>query len=183
MIERRLISEDDRELYLYGLQLLSERLIGLCSMVIVCVLLSRFFEGLVFYLGYSLLRKYAGGFHAEKFITCYLSSVVTMVFCCVLSYIPFAMNICAVLGAVSVVIIFLLAPVEHSAKPLDEQEVKRYRKFTRLLLIGEVCLFASLLLFEWYSLCVALSFAWVLLSVLLIMQCIRNKKSICYKTQ
>lgn len=178
MIERRLISEEEKELYLYGLQLLSEKIFGLCSMILICIILSRLFEGIVFYMAYSLLRMYAGGFHAERFIACYLSSCVTMVFCCVLSFLPFAMNVSFVTSIVAIPLILFLAPVEHSAKPLDECEVKRYKILTRLVLFCELCVFAVLFLFECYSLCFALSFAWALLSALLVLQRVKNKNSI-----
>ncbi len=177
MIERRMISEDEKELYLYGIQLLSEKLLGLCSILLICVFTGRLLQGAVFYMAYSLLRKYAGGYHAGRFITCYISSCLTVFICVMLSFLPFAQITSLVLILISSPVVFVLAPAEHSAKPLEECEKHRYRKLTRIIAVCELCLFAVLYAFELYSLCFSMGCAFLLLSALLLLQTAINRKN------
>lgn len=176
MIERRMISEEERELYLYGIQLLSEKLLGLCSILLICALTGRLMQGAVFYITYSLLRKYAGGFHASKFITCYLSSCLVVFLCVMLSFLPYSQISSLVLLTVSVPVVFILVPAEHSARPLEECEKIRYRKLARIVILCELCVFSVMYMLRLYSLCFSMGCALLLLSVLLLVQTIHNRK-------
>ncbi len=177
MIERRMISEDEKELYLYGIQLLSEKLLGLCSILLICILTGRLLQGAVFYMAYSLLRKYAGGYHAGRFITCYISSCLTVFICVMLSFLPYAQISSLVLILISFPVAFSLAPVGHSAKPLEECEKRRYRKLTRIIAVCELGVFTALYAFKLYSLCFSMGCAFLLLSLLLLVQTILNRKN------
>ncbi len=177
MIERRMISEEERELYLYGIQLLSEKLLGLCSILLICILTGRVLQGGVFYISYSLMRKYAGGYHAGKFITCYLSSCLIVFLCVMLSFLPFAQISSLVLVFVSLPVIFILAPTEHSARPLEECEKIRYRKLTRIVAVCELCVFALLYVFKLYSMCFSMGCAFFMMGSLLLVQTICNRKN------
>ena len=176
MIERRLISEEDKELYRYGIQLLCEKLLGLCSILLICILVGRLLEGGVFYISYSLLRKYAGGYHAGKFITCHLSSCFTVLLCVVFSFLPYAeiSSLCILFPAT--IVVFVLAPVEHSAKPLEDCEKKVYKKRTQITLVCEISVFAVLYLLKCFSLCFVICCAVLLLSVLIALQTFVNRK-------
>lgn len=176
MVERRLISEDERELYCYGIQLLSEKLLGLCSMLIICILAGRVLQGAVFYLTYSLLRKYAGGYHAGRFITCYLSSCGAVLFCVLLSYAPFANVASVIMTVISVPFIFALAPVGHPSRPLEKCEKVRYRKLTCIITVCELCIYSVLFVFKAYSLCFCMGYAFFMMGVMLLVQTLCNKK-------
>ncbi len=177
MIERRLISEEDRELYRYGIQLLAEKLLGLCSILLICILTGRVLQGVVFYLSYSMLRKYAGGYHAGKFITCYLSSCFMVFLCVMLSFLPFASVTSLILFALGASVVFLLSPAQHSARPLEDCEKRVYRKRTRLTLLLEFLIFTALYLLKLYSLCFVMGCAVFLLGVLVALQYIANRKN------
>ena len=176
MINHRVITEDQRELYLYGLRLLCEKLLGIVSMFVICVLAKGVVEGAVFYLAYSFLRKYAGGYHAGSFISCYLSSCAAVLLCVVLSKTGCSQMLSLIFMITGAPVILVLAPVEHPAKPLEECEVIRYRKLTGIISVTEILIFVTFYCLGFYSLSFSVGYGFLLLSLLLVIQKLNNSR-------
>ena len=102
--------EEKKEIYIYGIELLVSSLIGA-----------------VLILGIS---QYTGGYHADTYVRCnaafvltYLLTVGIWIFCRVHDLKVAVWFI--LLGAY--IIMAVLAPVENKNKPLDDEEVKKYK--------------------------------------------------------
>lgn len=89
------------------------------------------------------LRTYSGGFHAATPGKCYLISTgmfVGMIACEQWVSKHLSMEFLIVSLFICSVVVFALAPVESENKPLEEREVKRYRRISRILMIVEMLL-------------------------------------------
>ena len=94
---------------------------------------------MIFTISYLLLRPYAGGYHAETEIGCYVfSTLMIIVVVFVSKFIMMEFHTVAIILGCSVSILMLLAPVEDYRKPLDEMEVKVYRRKLRGTLLIEI---------------------------------------------
>lgn len=77
MLYENMISQEDKEWYIYSLQIVIEKTIGLSTILLLGVLFDYLFQTIGFWLVFSGIRKYSGGFHLKHFWSCYLFSVGT----------------------------------------------------------------------------------------------------------
>lgn len=136
LYKSQVIAEEDKELYTYGFfVLLSKGLFFLVS-ALFGWMLGVLWESIVFYIMFSMLRSYAGGFHASKESVCTCCTTASLFLSSLSiwymqrignSIIPFC--ILAVCGAV----IYLLAPLDSEDKPLTRAELVLYRQKTRAI--------------------------------------------------
>lgn len=119
-----------------GVNLISGLLIGyFCGMWWHCIVLLTAFIP---------LRSYSGGYHARGYISCYIESCVLLT--AALLFIKYGIiqkNMTAEIWQVflvSVIIIFLLAPLADENKPISEKEAVVFQRRTRIILILEVLL-------------------------------------------
>ncbi len=143
-------------------------------------MLDALVECCIYLIAYTVLRIFAGGYHARTPIRCYLF-FITMVTACllVIKYLPLTDLICCVLFFIGIVCVFLLAPVEDKNKPLDEIERQVYRKRTYIVLSVELLFFFLSLFNHLQTLCLPISCAMASIAILMIAGFIKNK--IAYK--
>lgn len=181
MIKRNVIEAEEKELYVYAVQMLFEQLIGLVAVAVICVVFGKFFEGAVFLIAFTLLRKFAGGYHANHFISCFLvSSGVFLVLMLVTSF-ELAREILLYANIVTAPFVFIFSPVEVESKPLDEKEKSVYRLRARIILAVEAVAIIVLLLFKLKIFAVFVSCANIITAILMLLQIIvmkiKNRKS------
>ena len=63
MMMANLISEKDAEEYIYGVQILLEKIISYSIIFLLALILNRLLEVFLFVISFSLIRKYSGGIH------------------------------------------------------------------------------------------------------------------------
>lgn len=141
LYKSQVIAEEDKELYTYGFfVLLSKTLFFLVSALFGWIF-GVLWESMVFYIMFSTLRSYAGGFHASKESVCTLCTTVSLFLSSTSIWymervgstvIPFC--ILVVCGAV----VYLLAPLDSEDKPLTRTELVLYRQKTRSIDIAIV---------------------------------------------
>ncbi|MDD3338267.1 MAG: accessory gene regulator B family protein [Lachnospiraceae bacterium] len=138
------IVQEEIEIYQYGLELLTKKLLHVFVILFIGFIGDEFFEVLVFLMAYASIREYAGGYHAKTEIGCYCcTGVVT------LSTLFFLQKfqtlrigwIWLMLVACGIVI-WLFSPQEALNKPLSVREKLVYRKKAHfyLFLEGLLCL-------------------------------------------
>jgi len=145
LVECGIIKAEEKELYSYGLQQGLIIIANVLTTIVMGVVFGMGWESIVFMAAYLPLRSFAGGYHAKTQLRCYLFSIVlTSAVLLAIKFIVWAKFINLGLALFAGVIIFILAPVEDSNKPLDHAEVAVYKKRTRIILITE--LFVMLLM-------------------------------------
>lgn len=173
----KVIEEADRELYIYGFfVLLSHGLFFLLS-ALFGVLQGTLWESIVFYIMFSTLRCYAGGFHASKEIGCTCYTTASLFLSSASIHILQSAD-CIVIPvcvlALCSVVVYLLSPIASEDKPLSFNEHDDYRRKSRMIVVGIVVISISALVLRVYGLLYAASSSMVLECFLLILEKLRR---------
>ena len=177
MAENNVIEQDEIEVYRFGMQLLSETVISFVIFLIIAALFGSMSEVIIFTTAFALLRQYAGGGHADKFISCLLVSCgIIIVFCIIINHSDVLVYFIGALAMISLIVILWLSPVDSKYKPISNSDKKKYRKKLVVILFMEIIITAVIMLYSLhFALCVL--FSWVVLSLLLIIGQIQNKRN------
>lgn len=173
-IKKKYLPEKDEKLYTYAYGLLIGQVINIIIACLLAIIFKAYMTVFVFLVSYIPLRIYAGGYHAKTYTVCTLASTVLIfIVCLVTKVIPYniIIELNLIIGFISGILIFTLAPVEDSNKPLEYMEKDRYRRRSRLIWIVEtviwiICFWTRL---ENISLVISLSHL-----VLGVMLCLEN---------
>ncbi|MBO4292502.1 MAG: accessory gene regulator B family protein [Lachnospiraceae bacterium] len=131
------VSEEMYEVYQYGFQIGLEMSSCFLVCLAIAVYLHMFLEFIVFSAIFILLRSYAGGAHLKGFASCFMCSVAVQTGTLLLhSRIVLPMPVAAGSLLLCGFLIYVLAPVEHVNRRLDEDEKKLYKKKTLFILCG-----------------------------------------------
>ncbi|NMB30547.1 MAG: accessory gene regulator B family protein [Clostridiales bacterium] len=160
-----IVNDENIDVVRYGIEIVLLKILFFLTILFIGIITNNVVNILIFMLFYKPLRTYAGGYHAKTRIGCYIVSVLMLLLMLIsvrfVSMFDALTNAVYVIAVISGVIIWILAPVETSNKPLDSAEKSRYRLISRIVLlvefiIGGLCLVFDLRLF---SLAIALVFA------------------------
>lgn len=145
--ESHIIKNEDRELYVYGLNQGMMIILNLCTTLIVGLVLHTTVSLLIFSSAYIPLRSYAGGYHAKTPLRCYvLSTIMLVVVSIIMKHYSFNLPITILILLLSSTIIIWLSPVEDKNKPLDKQEMKVYKKRSLIILFSEIIICCLLII-------------------------------------
>ena len=136
-----IIPEDDMEIVQYGISQLLSLLLNLFTLLCICFLCGTVFQGMVFLVLFWPMRIYAGGYHANTKLRCYLLTTLAELILAMAwrtSWEWGKITIGTILLA-SQVTILALAPQENANKRIDVAERRNYRmKLIRILLIQDI---------------------------------------------
>ena len=131
LAEKNSLDPDDTALMQYGLFIILSHILY----AIICIICSAVFgvitQGVIFYLAFSFLRSYAGGYHASTEARCIAFSSAAILIC------VYCMSLCerfdlripfAVSAAAASIALLVFAPVDCREKPLSQKEKREYRK-------------------------------------------------------
>jgi accessory gene regulator B len=133
---RKAVDEDAREVIVYGTQILVSTTLNIAAAVAAAAVFGRLPETAVFVLVFVFLRRYAGGYHADTYLTCFLSFMgVLGILFVLLALLPeeYRFRLVVLLSLLSVALVFRYAPVDHPNKPATFEEKCRYRRIARVL--------------------------------------------------
>jgi len=131
LIQGGSITEEERELYEFGLDKLFSTLTNFIIVMCFGLLLGIPFQILVFYLTYCMLRAYAGGYHADKPLNCFFLSIGAMIPLLVAIRFQQAWNrpiVFYCLLGLGIINLIVLGPVENKNKLLEGLEKTVYRR-------------------------------------------------------
>ena len=132
------ISDEDKELYIYGLFMLLSQLMFFIIACIFGFVLNCIIESIIFYIAFQFIRKYAGGYHAATETRCEILSTLSILACIVvirLSKTYDFQTVLLIISAVSSVCIFVFCPLDTPEKPLSKKEFKYFRKVSWVILL------------------------------------------------
>lgn len=174
MIRCDVLQEEEKELYEYAVHsffLLVSPLIfaggiGFC--------MGSIKHGVALILPFMILRKFSGGYHAEKLRTCILGSGFLLFLCIMLSMhvqCDWKLAIATVIASVSLIV---FSPIDSENRRLDMDERRTYKKITVFCVIFFVLLDTILFLSgkDVYNICFSLG---ILLTAGLQAPCIVKK--------
>lgn len=139
-----IIQKDDIDKCKYGIDIFFSSFVEIFSILLIAIFVGNFVETLLLFVAFIPLRIYAGGYHSDTKMKCYLISLgMYGVFCIVSKFIPCNMNqTINVFGTIlSLIIVLMKAPVIHFNKKINDIERKYYRKFSM-----EICLIETVII-------------------------------------
>ena len=135
MVDKKIVCAEDEEVYVYGWSLIFSTLGSVLVMLLVAVIAGEILGTLIFMAFMFTLRPYAGGYHANTYLRCFLLSITsyTITLSAILFWSVHFLNWALVLLLFSVLIIFMYAPVDHPNKPLKDHEKQRNKIISRIV--------------------------------------------------
>ncbi len=121
--------DDEAEVVELGITVLISKFIFLITIVIVGVFCDELVSVLIFTLFYTPLRSFAGGIHAKTPVRyCFFSLSMLILTALIFKFLKITKLFLYFSIVFSAIVLILLSPVEDFNKPLDEIEIKIYRK-------------------------------------------------------
>lgn len=160
------ITNDEYELYIYGLFMLISHVMYLVLICAFGIVFKCFIESVIFYVAFQFIRRYAGGYHASTETRCEVMSTLSILGCIGIIKMSEIYDIkipIIILALVSAICIFILCPLDTPEKPLSKKEYGYFRKISLIVLVA-ICLLAVV------SFCFEFDFAFSPLCMSLILE-------------
>lgn len=141
LIKLNIIDSENEEIYRFGLEGLSLKLIHYTSYFVIAFFAQEMTRFLIFFASFLILRKSAGGYHTRTRGSCYISSCI-IVFCMVICIKMiadwhFIEPSGCILLLLSDICIYGFAPLGNRNREYDTEEILLFRKRTVSLLLLE----------------------------------------------
>lgn len=165
------ISNEDKELYIYGLFMLLSQLMFFIIACIFGLILECLFESIIFYIAFMLIRRYAGGYHALTETRCEIFSTLSILASIVaikLSKIYDFQTVLLLITILSAVCIFVFCPLDTPEKPLSDKEFKYFRKVSWIILFVIIAAIIVSYVFKFQIVTVPCCLSLILESILLV---------------
>lgn len=146
----QLIQREEQVWYQYCIQVRLERMSACLIIGLFAVWFHVLPETMVFLLSFFLIRRHAGGFHADSFGGCMIISVGVYL-CYVTAFYPFFMHHPLIndgLFAASAVLLLMIGAVNHPNMAWNEKEYQKSKSCTRITVLLEVLGFAVMRLLQ-----------------------------------
>lgn len=149
MLTKGYISKENQDLYLYAMKVLFRSIINMTALFVTGIVLGLLKESIFMFLSFFVLRKFAGGLHSDKYITCFLSSLFINIGGLLLIKNTWfvSKNIFTIIMLVSASLIVVFSPVKHPNKEISNKEEKIYKVFSAVLSVI-ICSLSILLNFN-----------------------------------
>jgi accessory gene regulator B len=143
LVQNNIISADREKQCQYGLELMMSSIAEILFVILLSAFLGNFVQTLIFFMGFIPLRIYAGGYHADTRLRCFLILLIIYAIFTVLLYLlPLEIYQYIVYGATvfTIIIVSAMAPLVHSRKNMNDEEIKTFRKIAL-----DICFFEAAL--------------------------------------
>lgn len=172
MIDSNIIKIENKEIYEFGSRQLISIIFDILLSLAIGFLMDSIEEMLIFLITFATIRRYAGGYHANKKYKCIILSLLmeVMAILTILNYKDelFFLTLLSVIG------IFLLSPIVTEKNPLEDFELQIYKKKTIILTSFWTILF---LIFNYYNIEIlfkSISIAIICIFILLIISWLKS---------
>lgn len=132
-----IISEEDKEIYVYGLEIIISSLIGMLLIIGIGICLNKIVYSIIFLSTFVPIRMYTGGYHANSYIQCNLTFVsIYLVTLGIIMIVPsnYIGITSTVMILMTIYIIFKYAPIDNEHKRLTIEEKKKHKKVALIIL-------------------------------------------------
>lgn len=134
-IEKNIIEQEKQPIYAYGFEVLISNTIYTLIFLGLALLTQTFFESIVFWIGFFIVRTTSGGYHAPSYMACHImfaANHILFVFLLTLfTFYPFAPINIALMVACCITI-FFFAPVDHPNKRFTSKEFRKFKSRSRI---------------------------------------------------
>lgn len=150
LLSNNIIKETDKNIYVYGMELMLTSVSEILFILLISIIAGNFVETSIFLAVFLPIRIYAGGYHADTRLRCFLIFVGVYILFSICIHIldwkqyEYAAILISVINIISVT---LFAPLKNKNKKLTDAEVKKYKRISILLSViaGSVIILLSAL--------------------------------------
>ncbi len=151
------IESEHEEIYAYGMEILLSTIANGLIALLIAIITNTFIPSLLFLAVFVIMRKSAGGYHAKThggcmaILICVQIGFIGLIHCFNYDFI-IVYSISAMV--ISIISVFLCAPVEHPNKPINDEDKLRLRRksIIYILLISIINLLCLVLGFTQFAL-------------------------------
>lgn len=137
LVKNHIVSEKDREITIYGIQLILTSLFTIISILAVGILLRKIAITLTFLVSFMSIRSYSGGYHANQYWKCYFISCMTYLTTILLVlFTTFQIRQVATVLIIGITYISILkmSPLNSHKNPKTEKQMQTRKWKTRFLI-------------------------------------------------
>lgn len=137
----------DKEVYIYGLELVLSTVFCFVGILLSSCLLSNIYTGIIFILILAPLRTFTGGYHADSYAKCFLiSNVLYAVLLIINNYVLNNMNIIIWWTLLLIFSLYISkrAPIINKAQPIKREKQEICKRNTRYVLVFDAIFIFSL---------------------------------------
>jgi len=135
LIQAEIIPESDADIYVFGCYQFGMMLLNIVTTIGLGILFRLFLPCVLLNLSFIPIRISAGGHHADSPVKCYvLSTLLIAALLAILKWVSVSLLAAWILILAASAVLLWLAPIETENNPLDETEVRVYRRRTRIVL-------------------------------------------------
>ncbi len=168
-------NEETLELYEYAIYIVLSAILHIITIVLLSLCFRMLIEGVVFYISFISIRKFAGGYHAKTPTKCYLFSVASSIIILYLIDITSKIEykyifLLIIVELVCVGLIAIISPLDTNNRPLNIKEKKIFGIVSCMIAIFVCILSISFIFFKFKSIGIAMFFGIVMNVVVLIIK-------------
>lgn len=140
-IKMQIVEGQDKNFYVYCMELLFSHLINFGTVFFVVILMGKLFECCLFLALLLMLKSYCGSIHMKHWYTCYIvTSLLIGIILFLCDKIIFTWGILCFIMLTCLCCIWLFAPYQHPNHLLDEAVIKKCKRMARLFSVVEIVL-------------------------------------------
>jgi accessory gene regulator B len=178
-VGKSILTNKQSALYQYAYEVMLNFVINIIIAILIAITLNVPMQVFVFLVSYMPLRSYCGGYHAKTNGGCTIVSTILILVVCLMERVltgVLGTLIIPVCFVISGVFIYVYAPAPDNNKPLDEIEIKHYRKKSRFVWLVEALIGVVLWCFGLRASAV-IAISHIILSLMLVYGVFKNKKA------
>lgn len=138
LVYYHLIEDDEIEIYRFGVECYILKVIHYLTYCLIAFLCGSLFEFFIFIVSYLLLRKYAGGIHANTRTGCFVISDLILFGVLIVGQSIERSEVLSVITFISLLSIILFAPVDNPNRVLSNEERNKFKKYAFYICILEL---------------------------------------------
>ncbi|MGL5511994.1 MAG: accessory gene regulator ArgB-like protein [Sporomusa sp.] len=148
MVNQNIIEHEDEEVYAYGWAITISAFGSFAVILLIGACLGQLAGTALFLSFHTLLRIFAGGYHADSYRRCFCLTMSLYAIAPVLHfYLPsgYIELVIAALLLSAIVITWRWAPVDHPNKPMSKEVAQKHKTISRRLVMGQ----AGIIMLVW----------------------------------
>lgn len=140
LLEANIIKEKDIAVCKYGIVLFLTSVLEVGAVLILSLFAGNFLETVIFFAGFLPIRIYAGGYHANTKLGCFLVLLGTYAVFSVLLMLgnqEIYQDAMIAVPIINIICMYLWSPLLHKNKNLNKSEIKKFRIISLILSAAE----------------------------------------------
>ena len=128
LCEKKVIAEQEVEVYQYGFEILISTTLGLLITVAIGIVLNMFFLSVLYYVIFVMVRQWTGGYHADSYLKCNITFAGITFFTLGMTKLSdmsemYSLTIHGLMLVFALLSVWKYTPVENPNKPLTKEQV------------------------------------------------------------